>query len=163
MKRCWVIVFLALAFTGCGVQETFETIADSYDIPAMAQARQLHLELPADVAVLTVANEEAGTIYLCDNYTVTVQTLSSGDLDGTLRSVTGYGRDALTVMETETEGLIRYDVVWSCAGEGGDQVGRAVILDDGSYHYVLTAMTDAERTADVSADWELLFQTFRAI
>lgn len=160
MKRCWIIVMLALAFTGCGVQETFETISDSYVIPAMAQARQIQAEIPADAAVLTMESEDGGTIYICENYTVSILTLPSGDLDGTLRTVTGYGRDALTVMQTQSDSYARYDVVWSSAGEGGDQVGRAAIVDDGSYHYVLSAMTGADQTEAVSADWEQLFQGF---
>lgn len=162
MKKCWIIVLCGVLLSGCGARETFETISDSYVAGAAAAALQVKVELPEDAAVVTMENQDGGKLYLCDDYCVTVQTLAGGNLDGTVRTVTGYGLDDLTLMETTQGNLTRYDLVWTSAGEGGDQVGRAAILDDGNYHYVLSAMADAGKTEAVSEDWQQLFQSFWA-
>ena len=54
----------------------------------------------------------------------------------------------------------RYEFVWAAAGEDGERLGRGVILDDGSYHYCLTAMrpADPEKTSQIV--WSQVFQSF---
>ena len=54
----------------------------------------------------------------------------------------------------------RYDFVWASAGENGDMLGRAVILDDGNYHYCLSVQrpADPEKTSQVV--WSQVFQSF---
>ena len=47
------------------------------------------------------------------------------------------------------------------AGETGDLVGRGMILDDGSYHYCLTVLAEADKAAENQAFWDSMFQTFR--
>lgn len=159
MKKCWLILVLAVFLTGCGAQETFETVSDIYDAPAMAQMRQLEIALPKEAAVPSMENEDAGKIYLCNGYTLTVQTLAGGDLDRTMRQLTGFGREQLTVMETQVEGIDRYACVWSAAGEGGDQIGRAVILDDGSYHYAVTVMADSASAGELAEIWQEILKS----
>ncbi len=159
MKKCWVIIWMALFLSGCGVQETFETLADDYDLSVMAQMQQLHITLPPNAAVTTMENDDTGKIYLCDGYTVTVQTMPAGDLDGTLRQVTGFSKDQLTLMQTRMGNVIRYECVWSAVGEGGDQVCRAAILDDGCYHYAITAMADAELAGQLTQTWQGILQS----
>lgn len=154
MKKCWIVLALVLFLAGCGAQETFETVSDALDAPAMAQMQQVQLVLPDEAALPSMENSDAGKIYLCDGYTVTVQTMEAGDLDKTLRQSTGFAKNQLTVMETERDGITRYECVWSAAGEGGDQVGRAVVLDDGCYHYVVTVMADFERAGDLTKTWQ---------
>ena len=39
-------------------------------------------------------------------------------------------------------------------------MGRAAILDDGSYHYVLTCMTDASNAHALQESWQTLFDSF---
>ena len=158
MKKCWLVLALALLLTGCGAQETFETISDEYAAPAVALVRKIQVVLPADTAMVTVKNEDGSAAYLWENCTITTQTLAGGDLNRTVKAVTGYEKDALTLIKREQGACQRYDFVWTCAGETGDQVGRAAILDDGSYHYVLTAMAPAGE----EQDWETIFASFGA-
>lgn len=162
MKKYLAAFVLAAVLTGCAAsQETFETIRDVYDIPAAAPyVRETVIDLPYDAVMLTMGSESAGKIYLCDDYSFAVQTVSAGDLDGTIRDISGYAPDALTVMETQRENCARYDFVWTSAGENGDQIGRGVVLDDGNYHYCLSAIADAAQSEAVSGDWERLFGSF---
>ena len=125
----------------------------------MAQQRQLQVSLPKEALTPTLQNAEAGKLYLCDGYTLSVQTMQAGDLDATMRSLTGFSREQLTVMETMKHGIKRYDCVWSAAGEGGDQVARSVILDDGNYHYAVTVMADFASAGDLAATWKSILNT----
>ena len=140
-----------LLLSGCGSQETFERVIDTDATPVMMQQScRVSMKLPEEAAVPAMENESAGCIYLCDGYTVCVQTAAAGDLNRTFQENTGFTKDALTVIETQQQGITRYDCVWTAAGEGEEQICRGVILDDGSFHYVVTVMTnasDAERFA----------------
>ena len=144
-----MIVFL---LTGCSFQETLETVLDDNVAPVMATTKQLVFSLPEDAAVPSMESD-GGMIYLCDDYTLTVQTLASGDLDRTLRQITGFEKDALLVMETNQNGIKRYECAWSAAGESEDQVGRAVVLDDGVYHHVITVLSGYSDVADLTSEW----------
>jgi len=140
-----------MLLSGCGAQETFEHVSDADTTPVMSQqSSRVSIKLPDEAAVPAMENEHAGSIYLCDGYTVCVQTTAAGDLNRTFLDNTGFPKESLTVMETQQNGVKRYDCVWTSAGEGEEQVCRGVILDDGSFHYVVTVMTnasDAERFA----------------
>lgn len=157
MRKLGIVLVLAMLLTGCAEQTVYEPVEDVYQVIAPPAARLL-LELPQDAAVLTMGNT-LGDIYFCDGYILTVQTLVGGDLDDTLRAVTGYGRDALTVLETGRRDHRLYQCVWTSAGEGGDQVGRLVLLDDGIWHYVVTVMADAARAGELALAWDTLFDT----
>lgn len=159
MKRCWMLVFaLALTLWGCGGTGDFEQVQDVYQ-PQAAVAAQVALTLPEEAAQTVMNGGENGTLYFCDGYTLTVQTLDGGDLNRTMQTMTGYALDSLAVMETAFEDCKRYECVWSSAGEGGDQVGRLLCLDDGSYHYVVTVMAQAESAGDLRQVWEDLFSS----
>lgn len=159
MKKFCLIMVLALLLTGCGAQETMETVNDPMDVPVAAQEGKIMVNLPEDAAA-TVMESEAGVLYLCDDYSVALQTLDGGDLDATLRLVTGYGREAISVMETERYGMDRYDFVWTSASEQGDQVGRGCIISDGSYHYCVSVMGGAEDYLENESSWDTLLSSF---
>jgi hypothetical protein len=161
LKIVCVLLALLVFVSGCAAQPVFETVSDQLDAPAMAQMRQLKVALPKEATTPTLQNEETGEFYLCDGYTLSIQTMQSGDLDATMRSLTGFSRDQLTVMETAKHGIKRYDCVWSAAGEGGDHVARAVILDDGNYHYAVTVMADFTSAGELAATWKSLLDTVR--
>lgn len=152
MKKCMSLLLLALLLTGCAGAETMETVADQPVILEEAPRRQVLVTLPEEAAV-PVSESESGKLYLCDGYEIQLQTLAAGNLDATLRTVTGYGQQELSLIRTGINGIKRYDLVWSCLGESGDRVGRAAIYDDGNYHYVLSVLTDADRVRD----WEEVF------
>ena len=152
MKRCIFLLMIVFLLTGCSFQETLETVLDDNVAPVMATTKQLVFSLPEDAAVPSMESD-GGMIYLCDDYTLTVQTLASGDLDRTLRQITGFEKDALLVMETNQNGIKRYECAWAAAGESEEQVGRAVVLDDGVYHHVITVMSGYSNVADLTSEW----------
>lgn len=157
MRKMWIFVMAAvLALAGCADQEVFEQVQDVY-APQSQNPAQVMVTLPDDAAAPAMGSEENGELYFCDGYTLTVQTLAGGDLDRTLQAMTGFRSDGLTVLETTVSGLDRYECVWSSAGEGGDQVGRLLLLDDGAYHYVVTVMADAEAAGDLRDTWDAIF------
>lgn len=163
MKRIILAAGFVLLLAGCSAQPTFETVSDEYVQPVSVQLQQMTLALPDDAAALTVQSDEGGNLYFCDGYTITVQVMDSGDLDKTLRQTTGFGKDALQLMETESGAVKRYECVWVAAGEGEEQVGRAAVLDDGVSHYVLTCMAGASDAETVQPAWQELFSSFRLV
>lgn len=158
MVKKWIVLLLALALTGCGRAETMETVADEMDVPVMAQPRKISVDLPgqAEAAMET----ESGRLYVTDDYEIMVETLAGGDLNATVESISGMDADQLTVMRTQEDGCKRYEFVWACAGEGGEQLGRAVILDDGNYHYCLSVQRPAEPEKPTQVVWSQVFQSF---
>ncbi len=156
--RKLLILLLCLGLAGCGAQD-FETLGDTYTPEALPEMAQVSLLLTQD-AVQAMQEEGYGKLTFLDGYTVTQQTLAGGDLDKTLRTVTGYGRDDLSLMTQSQDGCTRYDFVWTCAGEGGMELCRGSILDDGSYHYIVTAMAPEDEAGALTDAWNQLFASF---
>lgn len=158
MKKWWLLLMICAMLWGCGAEETFETVADEI-LEVAAVQRQILVELPPEAAA-PASESDAGTIYICDGYEIMLQTLSGGDLDATLRAVSGYGREELTVVESRQGDYKRYDLVWACAGEEGERIGRGAVLDDGNYHYVLCVLSDADRVQKYEEVWSALFSSY---
>ena len=159
MKKWWVIALLALLLTGCGSEEVMETVADEWVVPVMAQPLQITVDLPGEAA-MPVSESDSGRLYLCQDYEIALQTLSSGDLNATLQSVTGYGKEDLTILETLRSQMPCYEFTWTCAGETGDRIGQGILMDDGNYHYVMTALWDADKTDSMQVVWSEVFSSF---
>lgn len=160
MKKVWILILLALVLSGCSAEETFETIGDAYDAVQVMSPGKLTFAAPADAAS-TVMHGEDGALYFCDGYEIMIQTLPAGDLSRTLRSLTGYDADALTVMETETGDMTRYECAWISAGEAGDHIGRTVIIDDGQFHYSLSVLALAEEAGSLQESWQEIFSSVK--
>ena len=159
MKKCAVFLLISMMLSGCGAEETFETVADEFIQSAAAPLREVVLELPEE-AVLPASESDAGTLYLCDGYEISVQTLPAGDLEASVYQITGFSKDRVEVISTQPGTYRRYDLVWSTLGEQGDQVGRAAILDDGSYHYVLSVLAEADRAGEFEQVFRALFESY---
>lgn len=159
MKKLWVIPLIALLFAGCGKQPTMETITDVQDTPVVSTVQRIQVQLPPELSAPALQGE-GGTLYLCDDYSVTVQTVEAGDLQRTIRNTTGMEKEHLQILQTKQGDTKRYQWVWSTTGENGAQVGRGCILDDGTYHYVLTALVDEGKTEKVQAQWKEMFASF---
>jgi hypothetical protein len=160
-KIVWILT-LSLVLCGCGAQETMETVADEMVVPVLAEPREIFVALPEDSA-LPVMESENGTLYICRDYDVMIQTVEAGDLDETVRRVSGFGVEDLTVIETGEGELDRYEFVWTSAGELGQQIGRATILDDGTWHYVLSATMDAKKIGEYQEVWNGIFESFSLV
>ena len=159
MKKCLLFVLLALVLTGCGEEETMETVSDEMVLPVMAQPGEILVELPGEAA-MPAMESDTGRMYLANDYEIYIQTLESGDLAKTVRTLSGHEKEDLTVMETDADGIRRYEFVWTCMGEEGERIGRAVILDDGNYHYTMTVLRDADTTENTQIVWKDVFSSF---
>ena len=157
-KTIWLVLF-ALILCGCGVQGTMETISDELVLPVMAQPAAISVELPGEAA-LPAMESDAGRLYLCRDYEISLQTMAAGDLQATIQTLSGMEKDQLTILETEENGMTRYEFVWAAAGEKGDRLGRAAIWDDGNYHYCLSLLRDEAATADSQISWDQIFSSF---
>lgn len=159
LKRICVILAFVLLLSGCGAQETVETVSDELVAPVMAQPREISVRLP-EGAIAPVLEGEGCQIYMSEDYEIAIETLASGDLESTVEKLSGYNKDSLTVMETKQGETDRYDFVWVSTGERGDRLGRAVILDDGQYHYCMSVLRDASSVEDTQIVWSDVFQSF---
>ena len=149
--------------TGCGVQETFETVDDLYVVPASVAMGRLSLSLPEETTMQVMALSDENRLYFCDGYTLVVQTMESGNLEETFRQTTGFSKEELIPIKTNHYGADRYDCVWMAAGEAGDQICRAAILDDGNYHYCVTVMAPANTAGELTETWNDLLNTLSII
>lgn len=162
MGKLCVILMMLLALTGCAAQQTYETVADEMDAPVAAIAKEIYMELPEE-AVLPAMECENGTIYFCREFEVSVQTRPSGDLAQTVRQVSGFEPDTLTVVKLQDDSGYRYEFVWTSAAELGEQVNRAAILDDGNYHYILSTSVNADQAQEYYEVFNGLFDSFRLV
>lgn len=165
MKKFWIFTItgaLCLGLIGCSQEMTFETVADELLQSVMAQPREISVRLPDD-ALAPVLDSDAQQMYVSEEYEIVIETLSAGDLDATIQAISGYSRDNVTIMETQWDDVTRYDFVWASAGEEGDRLGRAVILDDGNYHYCMSALRDADTTKTSQIVWSDVFGSFSLV
>ena len=141
MRKLIWIAAAALLLTGCAAEEepVFETIGEiRYESAAVVEPYMVEFDLPEEAASQVMAGQDGATLYNWENFEVCVQTVESGNLDATLEMVTGVGADSLTVMKKNWSDMILYQTVWSATGEDGVLLGRALIADDGYYHYCIS-------------------------
>ena len=160
MKKIWVIPLLAILLAGCSKNRVLETVSDIPVAPAAATALRIQMHLPPELAAPVLQDENAGSLYLCDDYSLSVHTVQAGDLKKTIRNATGMEKDDLDIMQTKKGNAKCYQWVWTVAGESGVQVGRGCVLDDGTYHYVLTVLADEKKAWEVQPVWKEIFTSF---
>ena len=134
---------LTAFLTGCGSKETFEVVEDIIPVEPVAAPQQLYFHLPEEAAAPTF-QDDTDEIYVCNGYTVSKQIMDSGDLEKTVKTISGKSQQEVQLIKTIQPTCDRYDFVWTAAGEDGLQLGRACILDDGNYHYTVTVMAQEE-------------------
>lgn len=162
MKVGCLIVLTALLLTGCGRAVVYETVTDEPVVAAVAQPREISFDLAQEPA-MPVMESDGGQLYLCGDYDVMVLTLEGGDLSETVSQVSGFEPDQLTVIQTASADVDRYEFVWTSAADEGHQIGRATVLDDGNYHYVLTATVSAELIEEYQEIWNGIFESFKLV
>ena len=157
MKKLLLLISAVFLLTGCAAP-TFETINDADDLPAMATPATVLVDLPEDAAAPAM-DGASGKLYFCGDYEIMVEVMPSGNLDKTLQTLTGFGREELEIIKTERCGVSCYESAWSAAGEAGDHVGRVLVMDDNSYHYCVSVMASAENASDCLAAWNKIMDS----
>ncbi len=164
MKKCVWILVAVLLLAGCSQPKAYETVMDGQVEQIQPEKLEIVVSLPSEAAQSVMSSENGEKLYLCDDYTLSLRTVQGGDLQKTVLDICGFTPEQLPVMETMQAEHKRYAFVWTAVGETGDQVGRCAILDDGSYHYIVTAMADASVSGDLTeGPWREIFNSFRII
>ena len=161
MKKCMMFLCVAICLCGCRAQGDYETVSDDIVSPVMAEPMEICLELPSEIAAQ--AMDADGTCYFGEGYHIWINTVSAGDLRKTFKESTGFDVNRLDVIELRQDPYTRYEAAWTCLGEQGDQVGRIVVLDDGQYHYVMTALADADSSSELQSILQPAFSSFRLV
>ena len=161
MKKIWVIPLLVAMLAGCGKQPALETVTDMPYTPVVSAVQRILVQIPPELSTPALQSEQAGKLYLCDDYSVTIQTVEAGDLEKTIHNATGMQKKDLQILQTQQGDIKRYQWVWTANSETGIQVGRGCVLDDGTYHYVLTAMTNERSYEKIKSAWKEIFASFR--
>lgn len=155
-----VTLFLALLMlTGCTAAQVYETVTDEPVAAVSAQPREIRFDL-AQEPILPAMESGSGQLYLCGDFDVMVQTLDSGDLKDSVYRISGFTPEELTLIQTASGDVDKYEFVWTSVTEEGHQIGRATILDDGNYHYALSATVDAELIQEYQEIWNGIFESF---
>lgn len=159
MKKVLLVCMLTFLLTGCKAQETFETVEDIVPVEPVAAPMQFFVALPEAAATPTFQSEDGSELYVCQDYTISKQILESGDMEKTVKTLTGKETQDLQILKTRQDGCDRYDFVWTSAGEDGLQLGRACILDDGNFHYALSTLAQEETAGDLQEILQDMFES----
>ena len=116
MRKCVCLLMICVFFTACASEETFETISDELILDAAVPVREILLSLPEEAAV-PVSQTDTGALYHCEGYELMLQTLSGGDLDATIRDLTGFSREDTSLMQTAPGDYKRY-ALWLVTARG---------------------------------------------
>ncbi len=164
MKKLCILLLAVFLFAGCTEKKTYETISDGLETPRLPTRLEMTTVLPEGATSPVFSTTDAGKLYEFEDCTVMMQAVVAGDFSGLIRDVTGYSRDNLQIMESVQAGLPSFQVVWTSAGEGQTQVGRACILTDGNYYYLLTAMVPESKAGSLyQGKLKEMFGSFRAM
>ena len=145
-KWLWLLALPAL-LCGCGAEEVpvFETVGQqAYQAEAKPAAGEISLMIPEGAVAEAMADGGNGELYTWEDHTLQLQTLDGGDIQQTVRALTGMDYEDLTVMSCQKGGLTYYQTVWCTAGEDGTLLGRALVADDGVYHYCVSLLSPEE-------------------
>lgn len=157
MKRMLLILFCALSLAGCASEPVWETVEDMVPVEPIPAMQQLYVPIPGDASAPTFRGEDGTEVYVCNDFTLTKQVLPGGDLNQTVKEISGLEKDQLQLLQTKPDGFDRWDFVWTSATEEGLQLSRACILDDGGYHYVLSTTAAEEKAGQLTDIWQDIF------
>lgn len=163
MKKILTVLMIAVLLCGCGAQETFETVADLIPVEPVASPQQFYISLPEEAASPTFQDDNSAELYVCSGYTISKQITESGDLEKTLKDITGKSAEELQLIKTQMNTCDRYDFVWTAAGEDGLQLGRACILDDGNFHYAVSVMAEETAVGELQPTLQEMFASCKLL
>ena len=158
MKILLIFVLLLYSMAGCGTQVVYETIGNSCEEPQpVAQPCELQLRLPEGTVMETMDADGSG-YYTLGQWEIWTRVLPGGDLHQTLQTIAPVDPDGLTLIKREINGYECVETTWSAAGEEGESVVRAGVIQDGGYHYCICLCVPQ---SDAREAEELFGQIFR--
>lgn len=159
MKRIWIILLLCAMLSGCAAAPVYETLGGDIHQAAVT-VKEAVVSVPKGAKEMTMAN---GTYWICDSFDLQLQILAAGDLAATVAALSGLDADNITVMTSVAGEMTRYEWVWTAMSEAGQMLCRGLVLDDGAYHYCLTAIGPAEQGESMTSQWNDIFSGFYAV
>ncbi len=164
MKKAIAAMLTVMLLAGCTAQEepVFETEGTvSPSVQVKPTAGEIGIWIPEGAVSEAMAEESGGEVYTWDSYELRLQTLEGGDIHRTLEQLTGMKYNDLTVMQRAKGELELYQTVWCTAGEDGTLIGKAVVADDGNYHYCVSLMSPED--VDSSEVYDRLCNTLAVV
>ena len=161
MKKICLVLLVGLLLSGCS-WDKLEVVKDGLVTTPAAASYHLELQLP-EGSTAPVMEADGASIYFCDDFSVSVQKLSGGDLDKTIIGLTGMDLDRTAVLKTKKDNFDCYRLVWSSAGEGTEMTCWALVLDDGIAHHAVTVMADHRLAGDLKDQWNAILNTAQLI
>jgi len=162
MKKLFGLLLIASMLLGCGAEETFEVVEDVIPVEPVAVPQQFFVSLP-DEAVTPTFQGDGEELYVCQGYTISKQIQDSGDMEKTVNTLTGHSQEDIQIIKTFYDNCDRYDLVWTAAGEDGLQLGRACILDDGNYHYILSTLAGEDTAGQLRDTFQDMYDSCKLL
>ena len=162
MKKLFGLLLITSMLLGCGAEETFEVVEDVIPVEPVAVPQQFFVSLP-DEAVTPTFQGDGEELYVCQGYTISKQIQDSGDMEKTVNTLTGHSQEDIQIIKTFYDNCDRYDLVWTAAGEEGLQLGRACILDDGNYHYILSTLAGEDTAGQLRDTFQDMYDSCKLL
>ena len=108
MKKWIFLLLLPVFLTGCGVEETLETVMDVWSVPEAPPARQIRIDLPGETSVNTLQSD-SGQLYICDGYEISVETMDAGDLEKTIQNYGRMGKEGMQSTDVKILNLMLHN------------------------------------------------------
>lgn len=162
MKKLFVLLLITSMLLGCGAEETFEVVEDVIPVEPVAVPQQFFVSLP-DEAMTPTFQGDGEELYVCQGYTISKQIQDSGDMEKTVNTLTGHSQEDIQIIKTFYDNCDRYDLVWTAAGEEGLQLGRACILDDGNYHYILSTLAGEDTAGQLRDTFQDMYDSCKLL
>ena len=161
MKKVLAGICAAVLLAGCAPQQPeFETMGtEPVSQHSRAAAGEIGVWLPEEAGEAVMAGAEK--TYSWEGCEVRVRTLDGGDIRRTIEQLTGMKYENLTVMSRQKGDLKLYQTVWCSAGEDATILGRAVVADDGNYHYCVSLT--APESVDVSGIYDRMVRSLAVV
>ena len=152
---------MAALLTGCA-QASVETVSDYYESADSVPSCRIQLDFPKEAAQPAMEADD-NSLYFCDGFDLRLETLPAGNLSGVLQQITGFPEEKLTLMHTDRDGYDRWDFAWCSAGESGNLVGRAAVLDDGTHCYCVSVLAEEANTEALQETWQRIFSSITLV
>ena len=162
MKKLFGLLLITSMLLGCGAEETFEVVEDVIPVEPVAVPQQFFVSLP-DEAMTPTFQGDGEELYVCQDYTISKQIQDSGDMEKTVNTLTGHSQEDIQIIKTFYDNCDRYDLVWTAAGEEGLQLGRACILDDGNYHYILSTLAGEDTAGQLRDTFQDMYDSCKLL